>query len=244
MTAAPALEVHALRFAYPDGTRALDGIDLTVSPGESVAVIGPNGAGKSTLVLHLNGLLQGDGEIRVFGTLLGPKTLREIRSRVGIVFQDPEDQLFMPTLAQDVEFGPLNQRVPPDETARRVQRALQAVGLEDLAQRPPNHLSFGEKKRAAIATVLSMEPDLLILDEPSSNLDPRARRSLAELLMSLPGTRLVVTHDLPYALRTCTRAVLMQAGRIVADGPTAAIVRDTALLESAGLEWPFGFRPD
>ncbi len=242
--AAAALQIRELRYTYPDGTEALAGVDLTVQHGESVALIGPNGAGKSTLALHVTGLLQGDGEIRVYGTLVGPRTLREIRSRVGIVFQDPEDQLFMPTLGQDVAFGPMNQRLAPEEVDARVAEALRAVGLEESSHRPPGHLSFGQKKRAAIATVLSMRPDLLVLDEPSSNLDPAARRSLAELLVSIDATRLVVTHDLPYALQTCARVAVMSRGRIIADGPSPRIIGDRELLATAGLEWPFGFTMD
>lgn len=238
-----ALSIRDLHFTYPDGTPALNGVNLDLDPGESVALIGPNGAGKSTLVLHLNGLLQGRGQISVFGVPLERSTLREIRARVGIVFQDPEDQLFMPTLTQDVAFGPQNQGLSPAVVAARVHQALCAVGLEAYAERPPHHLSFGQKKRAAIAAVLSMQPDLLVLDEPSSNLDPAARRSLAELLLSIEATRLVVTHDLAYALQTCRRAVIMHSGCITADGSADEIVRDQTLLAANGLEWPFGFMP-
>ncbi len=239
--AIPALQITGLRYTYPDGTEALTGVDLTIPHGESLALIGPNGAGKSTLALHIPGLIEGEGEIRVYGTIVGPRTLREVRSRIGIVFQDPEDQLFMPTLEQDVAFGPLNQRLTPEEVEKRVTEALRAVGLEELSHRPPSRLSFGQKKRAALATVLAMKPDLLVLDEPSSNLDPAARRSLAELLVSIDATRLVVTHDLPYALQTCRRVAVMSHGRIIADGPAPHIIGDRKLLAAAGLEWPFGF---
>jgi cobalt/nickel transport system ATP-binding protein len=237
----PAIEIIDLHFTYPDGTRALSGVDLKIEPGESVAIIGPNGAGKSTLLLHLNGILRGEGVIRVFGTPIEQSTLREIRKRVGVVFQDPDDQLFLTTVNQDVAFGPSNMGLTADEVARRTHDALEAVAMDQYGDRAAHHLSFGQKKRVATATVLSMRPDVLVLDEPSSNLDPRSRRHLGEILNSLPVTRIVVTHDMPYALQTCRRAVILSDGRVAADGPIEAILGDEALLAEHDLEFPPGF---
>jgi len=231
-------------FAYPDGHQALHGVDLRVEPGERVALLGPNGAGKTTLVLHLNGILRaGVGSVSVGGLPVGPATLREIRRRVGIVFQDPDDQLFMPTVAEDVAFGPANLGLRGAELETRVKAALAAVGMEEHAGRPPHHLSFGQRRRVAVATVLAMEPDILILDEPSSNLDPASRRELAEIVTGLDVTILMVTHDLPYALQLCPRALVMNRGAITADGPTAELLADAELLAANRLELPFGFDP-
>lgn len=240
----PAILIDDLHFAYPDGTKALDGVRLRVETGESVAVIGPNGAGKSTLLLHLNGILQGEGRIEIFGLQVVQSTLKEIRRRVGVVFQDPDDQLFLTTVSQDVAFGPTNLGMSGDEVAERVHQALDAVGMAEFGDRAAHHLSFGQKKRVATATVLSMRPDVLVLDEPSSNLDPRARRQLAKILKGLPVTRIIVTHDMPYAYEMCERAVILSGGRVVADGPIGAILGDETLLGEHGLELPFGFRPD
>jgi cobalt/nickel transport system ATP-binding protein len=240
---APAVLIEDLHFAYPDGTKALHGVDLLIEAGESVAVIGPNGAGKSTLLLHLNGILLGQGLIEIFGLPIQEGSLREIRRRVGVVFQDPDDQLFLTTVSQDVAFGPTNLGMSGEQVADRVHRALEAVGMEEFGHRAAHHLSFGQKKRVATATVLSMEPDLLVLDEPSSNLDPRARRQLARILAGLPVTRVIVTHDMPYAYEICERAIVLSAGRVVADGPIGDILGDEALLAEHGLELPLGFRP-
>jgi cobalt transport protein ATP-binding subunit len=241
---APALLVDDLAFAYPDGHQALYGVDLTVQRGERVALLGPNGAGKTTLVLHLNGILRGGrGRVAVAGLPVGERTLAEVRRRVGIVFQDPDDQLFMPTVGEDVAFGPRNLGLPEPEVARRVAEALAAVGMTGVADRPPHHLSFGQRRRVAVATVLSMRPDLLVLDEPSSNLDPAGRRELAEVLEALPITLLMVTHDLPYALQLCSRSVVLDGGVIVADGPTPDLLGDPGLLAAHRLELPFGFDP-
>jgi cobalt/nickel transport system ATP-binding protein len=244
MTAAPALEVEGLAFAYPDGRQALFGVDLRIQPGERVALLGPNGAGKTTLVLHLNGVLDGGaGSVRVAGLPVVKEHLREIRRRVGIVFQDPDDQLFMPTVGEDVAFGPANLGLRGEALARRVEAALAAVGMEEVAGRPPHHLSFGQRRRVAVATVLAMEPSILVLDEPSSNLDPAARRELADIVARLDLTILMVTHDLPYALELCERAVVMDEGVIVADGPTAGVLGDRDLMAAHRLELPFGFDP-
>lgn len=240
--ATPALEVRELSFAYPDGRQVLFGVDLTVAAGERVAILGPNGAGKTTLVLHLNGtLLAGAGSVTVDGLRVQKSTLKEIRRRVGIVFQDPDDQLFTPTVWDDVAFGPANLGFRGQGLRERVDRALAAVGMRGHDQRAPHHLSFGERRRVAAATVLSMDPSLLVLDEPSSNLDPRARREFAELVLALGMSTLIVTHDLPYALQLCPRSVIINDGRLVADGPTPDLLADAALLTENRLEMPFGF---
>jgi cobalt/nickel transport system ATP-binding protein len=241
---APAVEICDLTFAYPDGHLALDGVDLTIERGEHVAVLGPNGAGKTTLVLHLNGIHTAtSGEVRISGLPVSKPQLKEIRRRVGIVFQDPDDQLFMPTVRDDVAFGPANLGLRGDELDRRVDAALVAVGMDDCADRPPHHLSFGQRRRVAAATVLAMRPDILVLDEPSSNLDPAARREFADIVRSLDMTTLMVTHDLPYALELCERAVILDEGRVAADGPTRDLLIDDDLMRSHRLELPFGFDP-
>jgi len=241
------LRVSGLHFAYPDGRVALQGVDLDVERGTRVALLGPNGAGKTTLVLHLNGILHsGGGSVEVAGLTVDPSDragLAEIRRRVGIVFQDPDDQLFMPTVVEDVAFGPANLGLRGAELADRVDEALAAVGMEAFRDRAPHHLSFGQRRRVAVATVLAMRPEILVLDEPSSNLDPASRRELSEILRGLPVTVLMVTHDLPYALELCGRAVILDEGRVVADGPTADLLADTQLLAKHRLELPFGFAP-
>lgn len=239
----PAVEIKDLHYSYPDGTEALRGVDLVVEEGESVGIVGPNGAGKSTLLLHLNGILMGRGEVKIFGMPVIKPNLKEIRRRVGLVFQDPDDQLFSPTVFDDVAFGPLNIGLSPEEVEWAVKKALQQVGLEGFEKRSAFHLSFGQKKRAAIATVLSMNPDLLVLDEPSSNLDPRARRELSELLQSLKITKIIVTHDLPFVFENCERVVVMSEGKVVADGEVFSILSDGGLLERYGLELPYGYYP-
>jgi cobalt/nickel transport system ATP-binding protein len=247
MTVPAALKITGLHFAYPDGREALRGVDLTLAPGERVALLGPNGAGKTTLVLHLNGILHGGaGRVEISGLPVTPgdrKAITEIRRRVGVVFQDPDDQLFMPTVAEDVAFGPANLGVRGDELAARVDEALAAVGMAEHRGQVPQHLSFGQRRRVAVATVLAMRPEILVLDEPSSNLDPASRRELAEIIESLPVTALMVTHDLPYALELCPRSVILDAGRIVADGPTGDLLTDRDLMASHRLELPFGFDP-
>ncbi|MEH1124925.1 energy-coupling factor ABC transporter ATP-binding protein [Micromonospora sp. CPCC 206061] len=241
------LDLRGVHYSYPDGSAALHGVDLRVAAGERVALLGPNGAGKTTLVLHLNGILHGGaGEVAVGGLAVDPADrarLMEIRRRVGIVFQDPDDQLFMPTVAEDVAFGPANLGMRGDELQQRVDEALAAVKMSEHRGQTPHHLSFGQRRRVAVATVLAMRPEILVLDEPSSNLDPAARRELSEILRDLPVTLLMVTHDLPYALELCTRAVILDAGRIVADGDTVDLLADTDLLRRHRLELPFGFDP-
>ncbi|MFJ9410595.1 energy-coupling factor ABC transporter ATP-binding protein [Streptomyces sp. NPDC101393] len=242
--AAPSLDVAGLAYAYPDGHQALFGVDLTVGRGERVALLGPNGAGKTTLVLHLNGILDaGAGSVTVAGLPVGKRHLAEIRRRVGIVFQDPDDQLFMPTVREDVAFGPAASGLRGAELDARVTEALTQVGMAEFADRPPHHLSFGQRRRVAVATVLSMRPEILVLDEPSSNLDPASRRELADILRSLDVTVLMVTHDLPYALELCPRSVVLSGGVIVADGTTQDLLCDTELMRTHRLELPFGFDP-
>jgi len=240
--AAAAVELVDVRYRYPDGHVALDGVTLRVARGERVAVLGPNGAGKSTLCLHLNGILQAtSGTVSAGGLVVSDRTVREVRRAVGVVFQDPDDMLFMPTVRQDVAFGPANLGLSPPEVETRVGEALDAVGMRQFADRPPHHLSFGQRKRVATAAVLAMRPDVLVLDEPSSNLDPRARRELGEILGGLELTILMVTHDLPYALELCKRAVIIDAGRIAADGPVTELLADADLLAAHALELPAGF---
>ena len=241
------LTVDGVTYAYPDGRVALRGIDLALEQGERVALLGPNGAGKTTLVLHLNGILHGGaGTVTVDGDRVDPSdraALAEIRRRVGIVFQDPDDQLFLPTVHEDVAFGPSNLGLRGEALAARVQEALDAVGMAEHHDRAPHHLSFGQRRRVAVATVLSMRPSVLVLDEPSSNLDPASRRELATILESLPVTMLMVTHDLPYALQLCPRAVILDDGRVVADGRTEDLLADSELLARHRLELPYGFTP-
>jgi cobalt/nickel transport system ATP-binding protein len=244
MSTSAVLAISGLAYAYPDGHQALYGIDLSLERGERVALLGPNGAGKTTLVLHLNGILEpGQGTVEVSGMPVSKQNLAEVRRRVGLVFQDPDDQLFMPTVADDVAFGPANAGLRGAELEGRVAEALEQVGMSDYAQRPPHHLSFGQRRRVAVATVLAMRPEILVLDEPSSNLDPASRRELADILLGLDITVLMVTHDLPYALELCPRSVVLSEGVIVADGVTRAVLSDDALMKAHRLELPFGFDP-
>ena len=220
----PLIEVGNLRFQYEDGTSALKGIDFQLFPGESVALFGPNGSGKTTFVLHLNGLLTGDGTIQVCGLPVDRKNIPEIRRKLGIVFQDSETQLFMPTVLEDVAFGLLNRGLDRNRALCRAQAALEMVGMGPLGSRAPYHLSAGEKKRAAIAGILAMEPEILVLDEPTANLDPPGQRSLAQLVARLPQAKILVTHDIAFALALCHRAVFFQEGVITAEGPVEDIV--------------------
>lgn len=241
----PALEVIDLNYRYPDGTEVLRDAGFHIHPGERVALLGSNGAGKTTLVFHLNGIFRPQsGSVRVAGLPVVDENLKEIRRRVGIVFQDPDDQLFMPTVRQDVAFGPANYGVEGDELEARVTDALAAVGMLGVADRPPHHLSLGQRRRVAVATVLAMRPEIVVLDEPSSNLDPASRRELADILTSLEITMLMVTHDLPYALELCPRSLVINDGRIIADGPTAEILSNRNLMKANRLELPLGFDPN
>jgi cobalt/nickel transport system ATP-binding protein len=237
------LHVESLSFRYP-GTEepVLRELSLRLAAGERVAVLGPNGSGKTTLALHLNGLLElQSGTITVGDHAIGPSTLREIRRSVGVVFQHPDDMLFMPSVRDDVGFGPANLGITGSVRERLVEDTLAAVGADELIDRTPHHLSGGEKRRVALAAVLAMSPGLLVLDEPTSGLDPRGRRELAELLANLIPTQLIITHDLPFALATCPRAVILSDGRIVADGHTRQLLADTGLLHRHRLELPFGY---
>ncbi len=238
------IDVRSLAYRYPDGTQALFGVDLSVTAGERVAVLGPNGAGKTTLVHHLNGLLLPQtGTVLIDARPVAKEGLAAIRRDVGLVFQDPDDQLFMPTAWQDVAFGPANEGLRGAALARRVEQALSEVGMLEVAQRPAHHLSFGQRRRVAVATVLAMRPKVLVLDEPSSNLDPASRRELAEILLRLDVTLVLVTHDLPYALQLCGRSVVLSRGRVAADGPTSQLLSDEDLMARHRLELPFGFNP-
>lgn len=232
----PVIEVRDFHLIYPDGREALRGVHFTLTEGEKVALVGPNGAGKSTLMLAIVGLLKGRGILRVFGEDLHDGNARRLRARVGLVFQEPDDQLFSPTVFDDVAYGPLYAGLPEAEVRRRVTRALSQVGLDGFEGRLSHHLSTGEKKRAAIAAVLAMQPQVLLLDEPSAGLDPRARRRLIEVLRALPQTMLVATHDLGLVAELLPRTVVMDGGVVVADGPTSALLADQSLLERHGLQ--------
>jgi cobalt/nickel transport system ATP-binding protein len=231
-----AIGIANLRFAYPDGVQALKGFDLTIAAGEKVALLGPNGAGKTTLLLHLNGILRGKGDIRIMGQRLSNGNLKHFRAQVGLVFENPDDQLFSATVFDDVAFGPLHMGLPKDEVLARVRLALEQVGMSGFEERLPHHLSLGQKKRIAIATVLSMSPSILALDEPFSSLDPGARRELMRLLQRLPQTMIVSTHHISIIRHLFPRTVVMDEGRVVADGDTETILADAALLEAHGLE--------
>ncbi len=232
------IDIKDLNFSYPDGTLALSNVSMSIEPGEKVALVGPNGAGKSTLLLHLNGILSGQGLVRVCSLEVVKENLGRVRSCVGLVFQSPEDQLFSPTVFDDVAFGPLYQGLPQDEVMLRVDQALEAVHMLAYKKRVSHHLSLGEKKRIAIATVLSMHPEVLVLDEPTGGLDPRSRRSLIHLLQELPLTMLVSTHDMHLVDEIFTRMIILDEGKVVADGPTHALMDDYTLLEAHGLERP------
>lgn len=239
------LEISDLAYAYPDGNQALYGVNLSINQGERVALLGPNGAGKTTLVLHLNGIIPTmQGQVRVAGELVDSKSaesIKSIRHKVGIVFQDPDDQLFMPTVGQDVAFGPYNAGLRGPELEKAVKEALELVGMSEFIDRPPHHLSFGQRRRVAVATVLAMKPEILVLDEPSSNLDPAARRELAEIITSLDVTLLMVTHDLPFAYELCQRAVILSAGVVAADDEISRVLANKQLLNAHRLELPKGF---
>jgi cobalt/nickel transport system ATP-binding protein len=230
------IEIRDLSYAYHNGHPALQHLSLSVGSGEKVALVGPNGAGKSTLLLHLNGILQGDGMVQVMGQKVAEPNLSRIRAQVGLIFQNPDDQLFSPTVFDDVAFGPLYAGLPEEQVRHRVKWALAQVGMEEYAERISHHLSLGEKKRAAIASVLSMRPEILALDEPTAGLDPRTRRRLIELLQELPQTMLCATHDLTMLPDVFARTVVLDRGQVVADGPTDEILADDLLLEAHGLK--------
>ncbi len=234
-----AVLIEHLHFAYPDGFEALKGLDLAIGAGEKVALVGPNGAGKSTLMLHLNGIHEpSHGSVRIGEMVVDRSTVRRIRAKVGLVFQDPDDQLFSPTVFEDVAFGPLHMGMPEEEIHDRVERALAAVGMAGSERRMPHRLSLGQRKRVALATVLSMDPEVLVFDEPSAGLDPRGRRELIGILEGLTQTLLVSTHDMRLVEEVFPRTIVMDDGRIVADGPTGAILGDDKFLLAHGLERP------
>ncbi len=233
------IDVRDLSYAYPDGTEALNGVSFRIEHGDAVALIGGNGAGKSTLLLHLNGTLQArHGEVRIGDIRVTRETAAGARRAVGMVFQDPDDQLFMPTVAEDVAFGPLNAGLPAEDVERRVADALERMGMTPVRERPPYRLSAGEKRAVAIATVLAMAPDILVMDEPSSNLDPRARRRLIEHLQSFEHTRIIATHDLELVVEVCSHVLVLDAGRIVARGSAIDVLSDESLMLAHGLESP------
>ena len=233
------VEVRDLFFTYPDGTEALKGISFRIEHGGAVALVGCNGAGKSTLLLHLNGYLPAlRGEVLIGDVPVTRETAAAARRAVGMVFQDPDDQLFMPTVAEDVAFGPLNAGLPQEQIETRVDSALERVGMTHVRERPPYHLSAGEKRAVAIATVLAMAPDILVMDEPSSNLDPRTRRRLMNQLRSFEHTKIIATHDLELVVEVCSRVIVLDGGKVVADGPTRDILNDEKLMLNHGLERP------
>ena len=236
------IEIKNLSYSYPDGTEALHDITLDVFEGESIGIIGPNGAGKSTLLLHLNGILKGNGYIRIFDIEVNDKNLTYIRSKVGLVFQDPDNQLFMPTVFDDVAFGPINMLLPKNEVKLSVEGVLKEVDMLGSIGRASHHLSFGEKKRVSIATVLSMKPEILALDEPTSNLDPKARYNFIQLLKSVTKTKIIASHDLDMILDICDRAIILDKGTIVAIGTAKGILSNTSLLEKHNLLPPLCFK--
>ena len=235
-----AIQIENLSYSYPDGQQALKDINLCIEVGETVALVGPNGAGKSTLLLHLNGILRSDGTVTALGVPVDDKSLKWVRSKVGLVFQDPEDQLFSPTVFDDVAFGPINMGYSEDEVRRRVKEALEEVGMEGYEKRSSHHLSIGEKKRIAIATILSMKTEILVIDEPTANLDPRSKWELIELLRGLPITKIVASHDLEMVAALCHRTVVLDEGKVIADDSTQKIMSNTPLLERHGLAPPPG----
>ena len=239
----PYIDMKGLEYSYPDGTPALRGVSFVADRGEAVGLVGANGAGKSTLLLALTGLIEpSSGVIDIGGTVLSKRTAPEVRRRLGFIFQDPEDQLFMPTVFDDVAFGPINQGVTGEALAARVASALESVGAGHLADRPGYRLSGGEKRSAAIAAVLSMGPEILLMDEPSSGLDPKGRRGLIDLLAGFPHTRLIAAHDLDLVLDVCPRTIVLHRGEVAADGPTVEIFRDKVLLERCSLEPPLSLQ--
>jgi len=237
------LEFRDVRYCYPDGTEALNGVSFRITHGERVGIVGANGAGKSTLLMQMNGyLLPTSGAITIGDLQLAKKTRLEIRKKVGVVFQNPDDQLFMPTVYDDVAFGPLNLEMTAERVKERVTEALQTVGCLHLREKPPHRLSGGQKRAVAIAAVIAMAPDILVMDEPSSNLDPKSRRYLINLLNGFSHTKIIATHDLDFILDVCKRCIVIRDGRIVADGPVVDILADQSLLEENNLELPLSLQ--
>ena len=237
-----AIEIMNLKYRYHDGTEALRGVSFRVAPGECVALLGPNGSGKSTVLLHLNGILpeklSGDSAVKILGSPITTENLETIRRQVGLVFQDPDDQLFCPTVREDVAFGPQQLGLSKTEVTARVQKALVQAGLAGFERRSTHHLSHGEKRRVCLAGVLACEPAILALDEPTSDLDPRGRREFKALLRQIPATKLIATHDLELAVELCARTIVLDRGKIVAEGATVELLNDEALMLAHGLERP------
>ncbi len=236
------IEIKNLSYSYPDKTTALSKINLEIFEGESVGIIGPNGAGKTTLLLHLNGILQGEGVVKICGMEINEKNLSKIRSKVGLIFQDPDSQLFMPTVFDDVAFGPINMNVSKEKLPELVQKALNEVDMLKAKDKLAHHLSFGEKKRVSFATVLSMEPEILAMDEPTSNLDPKHRRKLLNLIKKSKHTKIIATHDLELVLETCLKVIILDKGIIVSRGNTKVLLSDKFLLEAHELEMPYSLQ--
>ena len=237
-----AIDIIDLHYSYPDGNKALDGVHLKIFKNEKTAIVGPNGAGKSTLLMHLNGVKRGQGKIIIDSLILNDKNLREIRKKVGLVFQNPEDQLFCPTVFDDIAFGPLNMRYDKDEIIRRVKNALKFVELEGFEEKSPFHLSEGEKKRISLATVLALDPEILVFDEPTSNLDPSTRKHFIELLSRFEKTIIVATHDLDFVLDFASRCIILNKGKIIADNKSDIILKDRETLLKNGLELPLSLK--
>jgi len=241
-----AITIQGLRYRYHDGTEALRGVDFEIAPGECVGLLGPNGSGKSTLLLHLNGILPekiaGDGSIRIAGQAITMENLESVRRKVGLLFQDPDDQLFCPTVEEDVAFGPQQLGLSGDELLARVERSLGMVGLSGYGHRATHHLSQGEKRRVCLAGVLACEPTVLVLDEPTSGLDPRGRREFKTLLQGIAATKLIATHDLEWVVQLCSRVIVLDGGLVVADGATTEILNNEALMVAHGLERPHSLR--
>jgi cobalt/nickel transport system ATP-binding protein len=237
-----AIEIADLKYRYHDGTEALRGVSFCIAPGECVALLGPNGSGKSTVLLHLNGILPekpaGNGAVKIFGETVAPQNVEKIRRQVGLVFQDPDDQLFCPTVREDVAFGPQQLGLGDKEVAARVEQSLAQAGLTGFGHRATHHLSHGEKRRACLAGVLACEPAILVLDEPTSDLDPRGRREFKALLRQIPATKLIATHDLELAVELCSRAMVLDHGQVIADGPTVELLSNEELMLAHGLECP------
>jgi len=233
------VEAADLHYIYPDGTVGLNGVSFRITHGESVALVGENGAGKSTLLLHMNGyLIATQGKMRVGDFLVSKATLNTVRRSVGMVFQNSDDQLFMPSVFEDVAFGPMNFGLEKEELERKVMEALETVGAAHLKNRPPYRLSQGEKRAVAIASVLAMSPDILVMDEPTSSLDPQSRRRLIELLKTFQHTKIIATHDLDMAMDLCERTIMLHQGRVTADGPTVELMQNKELLHGSRLEKP------